>query len=113
MYPKKTSRTPSESFLSSTHTVSTCFKSLEECFLTLPTRKASRRRKHFTRASEEVKDSNRHGLLGDWRQSRVKRTVKKVKLTGEQGIDKEHSVGLEWGLREGEQSALHVLEGFD
>lgn len=60
-----------------------------------------------------MKDSNRHRLLGGRRQSRVKRTAKKVKLIGEKGIDKECSVGLEWGLREGEPSELHVVEGFD
>lgn len=79
----------------------------------MPLRKASRRRLHFTRASEKVKDSNRHRLLGGWRQSRVKRTAKEVKLTGEQGIDEECSVSLEWGLREGEPSERHVAEGFD
>lgn len=43
----------------------------------------------------------------------MKRTAKEVKLTGEQGIDEECSVSLEWGLREGEPSERHVAEGFD
>lgn len=63
MHLKKTIRGPNESFLPSTRTISTGSGSLEERLLTLLIRKASRRQ-HLNRASEEVKDSNRHGWWG-------------------------------------------------
>lgn len=42
----------------------------------------------FDKASEQVKDSDRHG---GWRQSRDKGAAEKVKLTGEQGPDRPFS----------------------